>query len=138
MPRTKPARVRRSFAPEFKRDAVRRVREGKSLSEVARKLRIAWSPLQNWRKQLEEEDREAFPGKGNASGDATRIRELEYPAHFEIRLVSRNGGIRWSGHWVNVSHVLVEEYVGLEEVGDGIWDFYSGPLRLGRMDERTR
>jgi putative transposase len=67
-----------------------------------------------------------------------RLPELEYPAHFEIRLVSRNGGIRWSGDWVNVSHVLGEEYVGLEEVGDGIWDVYLGPLRLGQMDERTR
>jgi len=64
--------------------------------------------------------------------------ELEYPAHFEVRLVSRNGGIRWSSAWVNVSHVLGEEYVGLEEVGDGIWDVYFGPLRLGQMNERTR
>jgi hypothetical protein len=39
---------------------------------------------------------------------------------------------------VNVSHVLGEEHVGLEEVGDGIWDVYFGPLRLGQMDERTR
>ena len=64
--------------------------------------------------------------------------EIEYPAHFEVRLVSRNGGIRWSSHWVNVSHVLGTEYVGLEEVGDGIWDVHFGPLRLGQMDERTR
>lgn len=67
-----------------------------------------------------------------------RLPELEYPAHFEVRLVSRNGGIRWSGDWVNVSHVLGEEYVGLEEVGEGIWDVYFGPLRLGQLDERTR
>jgi transposase InsO family protein len=67
-----------------------------------------------------------------------RLPELAYPAHFEVRLVSRNGGIRWSGDWINVSHVLGEEYVGLEEVGDGIWDVYFGPLRLGQMDERTR
>lgn len=66
-----------------------------------------------------------------------RLPELEYPAHFETRLVSRNGGIRWSSRWVNVSHVLSTQYVGLEEVGDGVWDVYFGPLRLGQMDERT-
>lgn len=32
---------------------------------------------------------------------------------------------------------LAGEYVGLEEVGDGLWDVYFGPVALGRMDERT-
>ena len=66
-----------------------------------------------------------------------RIPELEYPAHFERRLVSRNGGIRWGSGWVNVSQVLSEEYVGLEEVDDEVWAVYFGPLLLGRFDERT-
>ena len=66
----------------------------------------------------------------------TRLQEIDYPSHFEQRLVSRNGGIRWSSRWVNVSHVLGGEYVGLEEVGDDVWDLYFGPLRLGQMDER--
>lgn len=62
---------------------------------------------------------------------------LEYPGHFETRLVSRNSGIRWNRHWVCVTHTLAGEYVGLEEVGDGLWDVYFGPVALGRMDERT-
>ncbi|MEO5617490.1 MAG: IS481 family transposase [Candidatus Eisenbacteria bacterium] len=66
----------------------------------------------------------------------TRLSETDYPPHFERRLVSRTGGIRWSSRWVNVSHVLGGEYVGLEEVGDGVWDLYFGLLRLGHMDER--
>lgn len=65
-----------------------------------------------------------------------RIPELLYPPHFERRLVSRNGGIRWGCGWVNVSQVLSEEYVGLEEVDDGVWSVYFGPLLLGRFDER--
>src|SRR2546427_7850939 len=40
-----------------------------------------------------------------------RILPLNYPAHFEVRRVSLNGGIRWSSDWVNVSHVLGGEYV---------------------------
>lgn len=66
----------------------------------------------------------------------SRLAPLEYPGHFEVRLVSRNSGIRWNRHWVCVTHTLAGEYVGLEEVGDGLWDVYFGPVKLGRMDER--
>jgi len=65
-----------------------------------------------------------------------RIPELLYPPHFERRLVSRNGGIRWGCGWVNVSQVLSEEHVGIEEVDDGVWSVFFGPLLLGRFDER--
>jgi putative transposase len=58
---------------------------------------------------------------------------IEYPLHFEVRRVSRNGGIRWKDHWVNVSTVLAEEYVGFEEVADGLWDVYFAYMRLGRF-----
>jgi transposase InsO family protein len=61
---------------------------------------------------------------------------IEYPGHFEVRLVSRNSGIRWKSNWVCVTQTLAEEYVGLEEVDDGLWDVYFGPVKLGRMDER--
>ncbi len=61
---------------------------------------------------------------------------VEYPGHFEVRLVSRNSGIRWKKHWVCVTHTLAGEYVGLEEVDDGLWDVYFGPVKLGRMNER--
>jgi hypothetical protein len=65
-----------------------------------------------------------------------RLPRLEYPAHFEKRYVSYNGGIRWNCSWVNVSIMCAGEYVGLEEVDDGIWDIYFGPLKLGRLSER--
>jgi len=31
---------------------------------------------------------------------------------------------------------LHREYVGLEEIDDGIWNVYFGPLKLGRLLER--
>jgi putative transposase len=62
---------------------------------------------------------------------------LGYPGHYEVRRVSRNGGIRWHKQWVNVSQTLGEESVGFVEVDDGEWDVYFGPLRLGRFHERT-
>jgi transposase InsO family protein len=63
---------------------------------------------------------------------------IEYPAHFEVRYVSRNNGIRWKRYWVNVSSVLAEEYVGLEEIDDGIWALYFADYLLARLNERTR
>lgn len=65
-----------------------------------------------------------------------QVRSPEYPRHYETRYVSTNGGIRWHKRWVNVSHVLAEEYVGLDEVADGVWSVYFGDLLLGRLDER--
>lgn len=65
-----------------------------------------------------------------------RLPEVEYPPHFELRYVSMNGGVRFKRRWVNISHVLKGLHVGMEEVGDGVWDVYFGPLRLGQFDER--
>lgn len=67
----------------------------------------------------------------------SRLPDIAYPEHFELRYVSANGGMRFNYKWVNVSHVLKGEYVGLEEVGDGVWDVYFGIVRLGWFDERN-
>jgi transposase InsO family protein len=64
-----------------------------------------------------------------------RLPQPEYPGHFEVRKVSKNGGIRWKKGWVNISHSLLEQYVGLEEVDDGVWSLYFGPMLLGRFHE---
>jgi putative transposase len=64
------------------------------------------------------------------------IPPFEYPDRFELRYVSANGGIRWGRGWINVSTVCIGEYVGLEEIDDGIWNVYFGPLKLGRLNER--
>ena len=65
-----------------------------------------------------------------------KLPPLEYPDRFEKRLVSNNGGIRWNHRWVNVSVCCAKEYVGLEEIDDGVWNVYFGPLKLGRFHER--
>jgi hypothetical protein len=64
-----------------------------------------------------------------------KLSALEYPDRFEVRYVSANGGIRWNKQWVNVSTVCAGEYVGLEEIDDGIWIVYFGPLKLGKLIE---
>ncbi len=65
-----------------------------------------------------------------------KLPPVEYPAHFETRLMSRNGGFRWASKRVPLSHLLEGQHIGLEEVGDGIWDIYYSHVRLGQMDER--
>jgi putative transposase len=65
-----------------------------------------------------------------------KLKQLEYPGHYEVRLVSKNAGIRWRHVRVPVSHILAGEYIGLEEIDDGIWEVYYGPIWLGRFDER--
>ena len=62
---------------------------------------------------------------------------VEYPAHFEQRLVSANGGIRWIRDWVNVSHVLARETIGLEEIDDGQWELYVGRSASGAFTSRS-
>jgi putative transposase len=66
-----------------------------------------------------------------------RLTPIEYPSHYEVRRVSRNGGIRWQAHWVNVSHILADQYIGFEEIDNGVWTVYFGTLDLGRFHERT-
>lgn len=65
-----------------------------------------------------------------------RLRPLTYPAHFEVRRVSTNGGIRWQRRWVNVSHILAALPVGLEPLTSGTWNVFFGPIHLGWLDER--
>jgi len=64
-----------------------------------------------------------------------KLPPLQYPTHFETRYVSHNGGFRWNCAWVNVSITCAGEYVGLEEIDNGIWNVYFGPLKLGRLCE---
>lgn len=72
------ARVRRTFTPEFKRDAVRLVvTEGKTVSEVARNLGLARSLLQRWVEQHADQDRDGKPrtAQGPESEETKRLRK---------------------------------------------------------------
>ena len=67
-----------------------------------------------------------------------KLLPVEYPGHFEVRYVSANGGIKWHDKYLFISNVLIGEYVGFEEIDDGIWSLYFGPVLLARFDERQR
>ena len=35
-----------------------------------------------------------------------------------------------------MSAALIGEYVGFEEIDDGLWEVYFGPMKIGRLHER--
>ena len=56
---------RKKFSRQFKIDAVRLVIEqGYRVTEAARSLGIHPNMLNRWKRQLEAENEDAFPGKG--------------------------------------------------------------------------
>ena len=66
----------------------------------------------------------------------SKLPPIEYPAHYEVRRVSKNCGIRWKHKRICVSQILAGDYVGLEAIDDGVWDVYYGPVWLGRFFEK--
>ena len=64
-----------------------------------------------------------------------KLEPFVYPDHFEVPLVSANGWIRWKNDRVRVSHVIVGQYIGLEEVDYKRRDVYYGPLKIRRFHE---
>ena len=75
MSKRKTARVRRTFTPQFKKDALGLVNRGRSITEVARDLGIARSLLQRWN-DLEGRGEEAGSRKASASTDSEDVRAL--------------------------------------------------------------
>jgi transposase len=70
-------RIRRTFTPQFKKDAVALLKEGRSASDVARSLGIARSLLQRWKDQLDRKRLpEVFPAPGHPTSEAQEIAEL--------------------------------------------------------------
>jgi transposase InsO family protein len=67
----------------------------------------------------------------------SRLSPLEYPGHFDVRRVYPHGDIRLRGRRLFLSESLRGEYVGLEEVEDGVWDICFASVRLARLDRRT-
>ena len=61
---------------------------------------------------------------------------IEYAGHLEKRKIGNNGMMRWKSGQIFTSKTLTGEWVGLEEIDDGIWSVYYGPVLLARFDER--
>ena len=66
-----------------------------------------------------------------------RISPPHYPGHLEVRRVSHCGTFRLHSAQPFLSNALRDEYIGLEEVDDGVWNIVYYSTLLGKIDERT-
>ena len=66
----------------------------------------------------------------------SKLPSIDYPSHFEVRRVSRCGGLRWKCKWVRASNILEEEYIAFEEIDTGLYNVYFSFVLIGRFDER--
>ena len=69
---------RKTYTAEFKVAAVKLIAEqGYSLREAARNLGVSEKQLRKWKRDLEEQGQQAFPGKGNLPPVQEEIRRLK-------------------------------------------------------------
>ncbi|SKB88702.1 hypothetical protein [Maribacter arcticus] len=66
-----------------------------------------------------------------------RIPDFDYDAKCKVLKVTQNGSIRWkSYYWVYVTASLMGKYVGIQEMGNGIWRVFYRNVFLGFFDEK--
>ncbi len=65
-----------------------------------------------------------------------KIDPYDYPGHYLVRRVSGSGTIRIANNQFFVSNTLRGDYVGAEEVDDGIYDLFFRFYQLGRYHLR--
>ena len=66
-----------------------------------------------------------------------KIPNFDYDSKYKVLKVTKNGSIRWkSYYWVYVSAALMDKYVAIEDIGNGIWKVFYRNVLLGFFDER--
>jgi len=68
----------RRFSKEFKLEAVRLAETSdKPVTQVARELGIRVNQIYKWKKEIETQSGDAFPGKGRQSGHEAELTRLQ-------------------------------------------------------------
>ena len=71
-------KTRKTYTNEFKIEAVRLLgTSGKSAAQIEHDLGIGSGCLSRWKRELEENGEQAFPGHGRLMPDRERIHQLE-------------------------------------------------------------
>jgi transposase len=69
---------RRTYTREYKLEVLELLKSsGKGQAQLERDLGIGTGNISRWKKEMEAEGPEAFPGKGHLAPEAERIRQLE-------------------------------------------------------------
>lgn len=66
----------------------------------------------------------------------SRLPQPEYPGHCTVKRVTNAGTFRFKHKLLFIANALKQNYIGLEEVDDGVWSTFFGFVLLGRIDER--
>ena len=65
-----------------------------------------------------------------------KIHQFDYASNFRVFKVTQNGAIRWkSYYWVYLTASLKGKYVGVEDLGNGIWKVHYRNVFLGFFNE---
>ena len=68
---------RKTYTREFKLEAIQLAdTSGKPVAQIERELGLGKSQIYRWKRQLEQEGEEAFPGKGRLKAQEEAIRQL--------------------------------------------------------------
>lgn len=65
-----------------------------------------------------------------------KLPPIEYPSHFETRIVQDHGDIHWRGQRFFVSQALAKQWLGLEATAKG-WRIYFCQQLIAQIDEET-
>lgn len=85
---------RRVYTEEYKREAVRLAKENGNLSGTARNLGIPMSVLQRWKKTLQTDQPNPFPGQGNpADPELARLQRENARLQEEVDILKKAVGI---------------------------------------------
>lgn len=68
----------------------------------------------------------------------SRPPRIEYDTNMEVRSVNANGEIKWKGHPIFLTEVLIGARVGLLPVAESVWSIYFSSLRIGYLDQLRR
>jgi len=67
-----------------------------------------------------------------------RIPNFDYDSEMKVLKVTQNGAMRWGAyHWVYLTASLKGKYVGVLEMGNGIWRVFYRSVFLGYFDEQN-
>lgn len=67
-----------------------------------------------------------------------RIPKFDYDANLKVLKVTQNGSIRWkSYYWVYLTAALKGKYVGIQDLGNGIWKVFYRNVFLGFFNENN-
>ncbi|MDM8004946.1 MAG: IS481 family transposase [Phycisphaerae bacterium] len=64
-----------------------------------------------------------------------RLAPIEYPAHYEKRFVNNAGTFRFKNKLLFIASALKQNYIGLEEVDDGLWNIHFCNTLLATLHE---